>query len=65
MMLPPDPCRWVPSCSTNTSSSRIRTVSSVVVDGVINGRAGLGCITDPGPTIKFVSIASYSPVYAD
>ena len=49
MMLPPDPCRWVPSCSTNTSSSRVRIVSSVDVDGVIVGLTGVGGLTDPGP----------------
>ena len=40
ILLPPDPCKWVPSCSTNTSSSRIRMVSSVDVDGVIVGLTG-------------------------
>ena len=50
MMLPPDPWRWVPSCSTNTSSSRIRIVSSVDVDGVIVGLTGVdGLYSDPGP----------------
>ena len=50
IMLPPDPWRWVPSCSTNTSSSKIRIVSSVDVDGVIVGLTGVdGLYSDPGP----------------